>query len=619
MNVSVIIPAYNMAPYLRQTLNSLQAQRFKHWEAIVVDDGSSDETAAIAAAFAGQDERFRLVQQSNQGGSAARNNGIALARGDWFLFLDADDWILERHLERMVARLGADSALDAVHCGWMRVSPGGVAGPEKYAPDVPDMFDLFAQYCAFQPHACLVRGSLAVAVGGFETALQSCQDWDFWQRIARMGARFGAVREALACYRTRPGSTSLDGRRLLADGLRVITQGHSSDDRVPAPAHPTGRAIEHLAGARLQFVAWPAGLVLGAGGDARPLLDALQDDHDPHLSPAAVAALIFESALLSGGHTEPEWAELWPRIDANTTRFLERLEQQSGAPALARQTVALLQNSIAAVVSDRPALIGRTYAIELELTTPLPQRVQEPQARRLHCRLLLAGEELGALELPLPVGVVNRATLANAITQAYAWPILGRFFEQTAYPQLQRRQENDCLSLWRGDLCLIKDLPRTGELSWSEIHDEIGWTVFLQELWGIPTWPGDSFYEAGQDIEASSTIHTTTGRLHVEISEPLPNVATPRAAMIITATVGGAALAHATLPVTANLLRAQEIRAAVSIAAGYELCRLAVRQALLGRPLTGGPPLRRRLQQSSNENSETSNEPVSTADESDLT
>ena len=90
--VSVVIPCYNAAPWLRETIESVLAQTHPVLEVIVVDDGSTDQSAEIAESFG---PCVRVVRQSNQGESIARNNGIDLARGDWIAFIDADDiWLL---------------------------------------------------------------------------------------------------------------------------------------------------------------------------------------------------------------------------------------------------------------------------------------------------------------------------------------------------------------------------------------------------------------------------------------------------------------------------------------------------------------------------------------------
>ena len=125
MKVSVIIPAYNAADTIADTLQSLLNQTFPLWEAIIVDDGSTDETSAVVNKFIEKDCRFRIIKQTNQGLSGARNSGIKLARYDWLLFLDADDWIFPQHLNRLTSALKADPSLKVVYCGWTYVTPDG--------------------------------------------------------------------------------------------------------------------------------------------------------------------------------------------------------------------------------------------------------------------------------------------------------------------------------------------------------------------------------------------------------------------------------------------------------------------------------------------------------------
>lgn len=95
---SIIIPVYNVAPYLRECLDSVLAQTFTDWEAICVDDGSTDDSGAILDEYAAKDNRFRVFHQPNAGVSAVRNYGLRIANGDWLCAVDADDWISEDFL-----------------------------------------------------------------------------------------------------------------------------------------------------------------------------------------------------------------------------------------------------------------------------------------------------------------------------------------------------------------------------------------------------------------------------------------------------------------------------------------------------------------------------------------
>lgn len=348
MNISVIVPAYNAAGTIADTLESLLAQNYPNWEAIVVDDGSSDRTAEIARSFEGRDARIRVISQSNAGESAARNSGVALANSDWLLFLDADDWISPVYLSRMTHELSSDQALDAVHCGYVRVASDGTQVVEKYWPPSGDMFGELARRAAFPSHACIVRKALVDEAGGFDTSLRTCPDWDLWQRIARTGARFGAVREVLAFYRMSPNGASLDAYQLLKDGLRVLKQGHSRDPRVqtPHPTHANGMPPEQVQSQEFYLLCWCAGLLLGSAKDARPLLEAVRDDHYTELYPDAIAQCIFESATLPTCHTAPAWENLWPEIRQQVEEFLLALEEQSLTPNLAGRALTELKRMI---------------------------------------------------------------------------------------------------------------------------------------------------------------------------------------------------------------------------------------------------------------------------------
>ncbi|HJU48612.1 MAG TPA: glycosyltransferase family A protein, partial [Gaiellaceae bacterium] len=113
--VSVVIPCFNDAEFLGDALASLCAQTLQDWECIVVDDGSTDETAAVAAMRAGEDKRIRYLWQANSGLSAARNAGLAVCGGQYVQFLDADDMLEPRKLEFHADTLAQEPAVDIVY------------------------------------------------------------------------------------------------------------------------------------------------------------------------------------------------------------------------------------------------------------------------------------------------------------------------------------------------------------------------------------------------------------------------------------------------------------------------------------------------------------------------
>ena len=354
MNVSVVIPAYNAAETIGDTLQSLQDQSFTQWEAIVVDDGSIDRTVEVVQRFVEQDKRIRIFSQQNQGSSGARNSGVALAGSEWLLFLDADDWIFPQHLERLTDVLIANPSLDAVYCGWTYALPDG----EYVFPHIPslggDLFVPFAQYCASIVHTFLVPRSLVTSLGQFNTTLRSCEDWSLWQRIARTGARFGTVPEVLAVYRTRLNSLSRNGHQLLKDGIQVVEQGHRPDPQVfqPHPVHPNGLPVEELAKNKFELLSACAGFLIGGGKDARSLLEALQGEACSELKPDEMAQGILLHTLVSASRPRSEWRNVWADCQALTWDFLLALEAHSGTKNLAHQTYSIIQKRLAEYIKD---------------------------------------------------------------------------------------------------------------------------------------------------------------------------------------------------------------------------------------------------------------------------
>ncbi len=348
MNLSIIIPAYNSAETIAETLTSIQAQTVSDWEAIVVDDGSSDSTAEIANQFGIKDSRIRLLIQSNQGVSAARNAGIKFAKFDWLLFIDADDWISPQYLEKMAEALAKDPSCDAIHCGGIRINADGITILEQYTPPLTDLFPIFATGCSLMIHACVVRKIIVESLSGFDPSFRTSEDWDLWQRIARTGARFGAVKEVLAFYRQRFNSLSRDTNHIFADTLRVVTQGHDFDPRVanPHPDYVQGLPKDNLSSLRLKCSPWFAGFCISRGENPLPLLQLVANDRDPNLSPRHIACTIFQSIFVSSCQPPEIWQQLWLTTKGDIKKFLEGLEAQSTTVGLAHNTCTFLEQMI---------------------------------------------------------------------------------------------------------------------------------------------------------------------------------------------------------------------------------------------------------------------------------
>lgn len=116
--VSIIVPVYNASATLRSLVDSVISQCYKHWELILVDDGSKDDSLSICQAFAAQDKRLRVIHQENAGVSAARNAGLKAAQGEWVTFVDSDDIVLDCFLRSLVDAVSADNQIDLAYCGY---------------------------------------------------------------------------------------------------------------------------------------------------------------------------------------------------------------------------------------------------------------------------------------------------------------------------------------------------------------------------------------------------------------------------------------------------------------------------------------------------------------------
>lgn len=115
---SIIIPVYNVAAYLRECLDSVLAQTFTEWEAICVDDGSTDGSGAILDEYGAKDKRFLIIHQENSGVSVARNNALDVANGEWIGFVDADDKLLPRRLANIAETIDQNEGVEVIRTGW---------------------------------------------------------------------------------------------------------------------------------------------------------------------------------------------------------------------------------------------------------------------------------------------------------------------------------------------------------------------------------------------------------------------------------------------------------------------------------------------------------------------
>lgn len=224
--VSVIMPAYNVEPYIGDAIRSTLAQTFTDFELIVVDDGSKDGTAEVVKELARQDRRVSLVQQANRGLAGARNSAMRAARGEYFALLDSDDMWDPQYLEAQLALLDARPAVDIVTGnGWYLGGPrhGQVARPYPDPRRDPELASIIGdEWSVFI--MSVFRRRVYTEIGPFDESMRSNEDYDFWLRAALAGLIFARNDRPLGHYRVRTDSLSASNVRMLRGILCVYTK-----------------------------------------------------------------------------------------------------------------------------------------------------------------------------------------------------------------------------------------------------------------------------------------------------------------------------------------------------------------------------------------------------------
>ncbi len=257
--VSVIIPAHNAAPFIEQTIESVQSQTYRDWEIVAVDDGSSDATWELLRAAGPRVRSFRREQAG--GPAVARNLALEHATGELVAFLDADDLLLARYLESQLAyyeaaRQSRESAVGLVACD-ARIMIEDHYAPYTHLQRIPERYAPITLERVLRRNpiygACLVPAAVCEAVGGFDSQLFGTEDFGLWIKILEAGYRAVLNEEVLAVYRRTAGTVSsniasqgLNNRRAyelaLARGCLTARQR-----RIARRASRYNRAMEQVA------------------------------------------------------------------------------------------------------------------------------------------------------------------------------------------------------------------------------------------------------------------------------------------------------------------------------------------------------------------------------------
>jgi hypothetical protein len=339
--VTAIVPAFNAETTLAATLRSVAAQTYAALEIVIVDDGSTDLTAALAERFCAGEPRARLIRKANGGASSARNAGIAGARGDYVAPVDADDLWHPLKIERQVAAaLAAPEPPAFVYC-WFRVIDADdrvIGDGEPHRVDGMAFQRLAYRNFVGNGSGPLVRRDAALAVGGYDEALWGVEDIAFQLALARRWP-VAAVPEYLVGYRVHGGGLSQDRERMLRAWEGLLDTLAEGDPPVPRRVIGWNLAIRSFGLAEQK-----AGRGDRSGG-LRLLLRALRLDPTRTGAHLGYRAARLVRRKLGGRKDEPQWPSFFDvdpaarmRSDPHELPALARALERLEARRLARLT-----------------------------------------------------------------------------------------------------------------------------------------------------------------------------------------------------------------------------------------------------------------------------------------
>lgn len=226
---SIIIPVYNAAGFIKNTLDSIKNQTYKNYEVLITNDGSTDNTEYVLKEYKRLNPGFPMdfVTQKNSGVNLARNNAISRAAGNYIAFLDQDDWWFPDKLERVDEVLNSNPGIDVLYheamvVGWKKGNNFLKLGALKE----PVYLDLLFNGSKIGISASVVKRNRITDAGGFSQDYIYSEDYDLWLRLARRGANFYYIPDFLSKYIWRPDSESNKVENMTNEKLDIFERNY---------------------------------------------------------------------------------------------------------------------------------------------------------------------------------------------------------------------------------------------------------------------------------------------------------------------------------------------------------------------------------------------------------
>lgn len=416
--ISVVTAAFNAELFLGRMISSLRDQTLQAWELVVIDDGSTDGTAALLAEVAQSDARVKVLSQPNAGAAAARNRGLGEATSDWVLFLDADDNLASDHLKRLYGRTRQE--VDGVVCGYVRIDPDGRVTTTHRAPALIDgRFIDVTQGPPVILHSILLRRSLLDRIGGFDPTLKTNEDWDLWGRLARSGARLAREPRALAAYWATSGSLTRGGRRMVEDTATVLRRMAGPDPRVPNPdpRFAAGLPVRSVETRVLIAAVWSAAAAASVGEDGR-LADLVGPVDDLSNDWKTLGDAVLDGLTVGSGVRHAGLLLRWPIFGDGLRSQLESLAVASGHSELADRLMQALElDVVRTAVVRKPILVGSSFAVPLQILRGRLPDIPDTATRALVKVAWFRPRSLGIFAIP-PKSFHSHAAIVTGIARS---------------------------------------------------------------------------------------------------------------------------------------------------------------------------------------------------------
>lgn len=335
--ISIVIPCFNAEKTLIRTLDSVMDQKYKTIEVIIVDDGSTDGTSEIIKQYEKKYSFVKSIAQQNKGVSAARNNGVKIAKGNWIAFLDADDIFYKNSLTDRVKVIKSDFNVNmlGVFCRAELIFANGRKmgfGP-MFGQSTPNgrVFFSLTFECLFPPSTVIVNKKHFLSCGGFDETISPAEDYDLWHRMMRSGRYFQFVRGCKIGYTQHPGSAVRSKLLTHYHRCKTVAQRIASPSEWGIEECREGFAQSHYHISLTQRALSTAFMAIATGqyAIAQTVLPDISFYAVETLDSRKIESLLKFSAIRALCRHERDWfLRVWPEIYTDVVRFFEELDRR---------------------------------------------------------------------------------------------------------------------------------------------------------------------------------------------------------------------------------------------------------------------------------------------------